>query len=204
MAKFECDWCGKCCTSFGEYITIERQLSEQDYFCRYGITNELFPVHVVSEFADEIDTEYEASLDDKPKEPRKRCIFSRRNPDGKGFACAVYDSRPTICRTFRCYRMLILHVSGEIRGRVIGFNELRTHDEDLLKIWAEKVARLPHPIAAIHNAIHHPQGSAHDVHGHDTGIMAVLDGHNPDDREWVENVIAVLEAHGYKGDPVEP
>jgi hypothetical protein len=99
--------------------------------------------------------------------------------------------------------MLIHHLNGELRGRVIGFNELRTHDDELLKIWAEKVAPLPHPIAAAHNAIHHPHDSGHAVHGHDTGIAAVLDGLNPDDSEWVENVIAVLASHGYRGDPVE-
>ena len=50
MVKFECNWCGKCCTSFGEFIKVERQITEHDYFCRYGITNELFQVHVLPEF----------------------------------------------------------------------------------------------------------------------------------------------------------
>ena len=46
MAEFVCDWCGKCCRSFGEFIRIERQLTERDYYCRYGITNDLVLVHV--------------------------------------------------------------------------------------------------------------------------------------------------------------
>ncbi len=44
MATFDCDLCGKCCRSFGEFVKIERQASDRDYYCRYGITNEIFPV----------------------------------------------------------------------------------------------------------------------------------------------------------------
>jgi hypothetical protein len=42
MAKFECNHCGKCCRSFGEFIRVERRLTGRDYYCRFGITNELF------------------------------------------------------------------------------------------------------------------------------------------------------------------
>jgi hypothetical protein len=49
--KFECNCWGKCCSSFGEFIKVERQITGHDYFCRYGITNELFPVHVLPEFS---------------------------------------------------------------------------------------------------------------------------------------------------------
>jgi uncharacterized protein len=213
MVKFECDWCGKCCMSFGEFIKIERQVDERNYFVRYDITNEHFPVHVMPEFADEIDAEYEAMMDGEPTEPRKRCIFSRKNPDGTGFACAVYPTRPTICRDFHCYRMLIHHMSGELRGKVIGFNELKTHDETLAQIWAEKVAPLPHPISfsrqathrqptPVHTAVHAPVPAA-AVNGHDSKLLAVLDGLDPDDGEWIHTVITILAAHGYHGDPVE-
>ena len=49
MAEFVCDWCGKCCRSFGEFIRIERRLTERDYYCRYGINNDLVLVHVQPE-----------------------------------------------------------------------------------------------------------------------------------------------------------
>ena len=58
MATFDCNWCGKCCQSFGEFIGIERQINGRDYYIRYGITNELFPVHVQPEFADEIEEDF--------------------------------------------------------------------------------------------------------------------------------------------------
>jgi Fe-S-cluster containining protein len=79
----------------------------------------------------------------------------RKNHEGKGFACAIYPTRPTICREFRCYRMLIHHPSsGETRGKVIGINELRTHDENpaaLRPRWASRIDRRirPDPYSSI-------------------------------------------------------
>jgi Fe-S-cluster containining protein len=200
MAKFECNWCGKCCNSFGEFIKIERQLTSRDYYCKYGITNEVFLVHVKPEFADDIDEEFVATDPMDPGSLQKGCIFSRKNPDGKGFACAIYETRPSICRDFKCYRMLIHHPpSGELRGRVIGINELRTHDEILDAIWKEKIAHLPHPIHAAQSGSSGPQ-----VHGHDAHILAhINDIRHADDKDWVKNVVEVLAAHGYHGDPVE-
>ena len=202
MTKFDCNWCGKCCESFGEFIRIERQLSDRDYYCRYGITNEIFPVHVQPEFADEIDEDF-TDMDPKGGDPaRKGCIFSRKNPVGKGFACAIYPTRPNICREFRCYRMLIHHPqSGEMRGKVIGINELRTHDEILMAIWKEKIAHLPHPFHEKHGA---ELTGGHPVHGHDSHIHAhINDLEHTDDAEWESQVLTILAANGYHGDPVE-
>jgi len=202
MAKFDCNWCGKCCTSFGEFIRLERQMTERDYFCRYGITDELFQVHVTSEFADEIGDEFE-EYGAKGPEGRKGCVFMRKNPAGPGFACAVYETRPTICREFLCYRMLIHHPpTGEVRGKVIGINELRSRDEMLTAIWNDKIAHLPHPIMH-HEAVQHSHAPG-GTHGHDTHILAHLnDVRHTDDTEWVDGVLAILASHGYKGDPVE-
>ncbi|HZD43957.1 MAG TPA: YkgJ family cysteine cluster protein [Methanomicrobiales archaeon] len=205
MGRFECDWCGKCCVSLGEYITIVRQLSERDYFCRYGVTNEIFQVHVTEEFVDEVDADYDAMVDGDTSEIQKRCIFSRRNPNGPGYACAIYPTRPTICREFQCYRMLIYNVHGELLGKVIGFNELKTHDETLAQIWADRVAHLPHPFS-LNQPSAHPHSATpavHPVHGHESRIQAVLDGFTPDDREWIHRVIAELAASGFHGEPVE-
>jgi uncharacterized protein len=206
MSQFDCNWCGKCCQSFGEFIRIERQVTERDYFCRYGITNELFPIHVLPEFSDDIEEEFEEQAEGNTSESHKGCIFMRKNPEGRGFACAIYPTRPTICREFICYRMLIHHpASGEIRGRVIGINELRTHDEVLQAIWNEKIANLPHPFATQHDAVQHSHGpGAQAAHGHDSHVMAHVKGiGHADDHEWVTNVLGILDAHGYKGDPVE-
>ena len=205
MVKFECNWCGKCCLSFGEFIKIERQLTSRDYYCRYAITGELFQAHVLPEFADDIDEEFSDPGEKGTESPRKGCIFMRKNPEGPGFACAIYPTRPTVCREFLCYRMLISHQpTGEIRGRVIGINELRTQDEVLSSIWKEKITQLPHPFKSQHATVQHSHSpGAQASHGHDSHFLAHIQGiQHAEDNEWVANVITILAAHGYHGDPV--
>ena len=138
MVAFDCDGCGKCCASFGAFIKIERQLTCRDYYCRYGIKNELFLAHIEGEYADS------QPPSQKEGEPVKGCPFVRKKPDGKGIACAIYTTRPQICREFRCYRMLIFNHYGHECGRIMGRNELKTIDESLARIWKEQIASLPH------------------------------------------------------------
>jgi hypothetical protein len=138
MVAFDCSWCGKCCASFGEFIKIERQLTSRDYYCRYGIKNELFLAHIEGDYADS------QPPSSKDSEPVKGCPFMRKNPAVKGFACAIYATRPRICREFRCYRMVIHHPDGHECGRIMGRNELKTGDESLAHIWKEQIAPLPH------------------------------------------------------------
>jgi uncharacterized protein len=173
MAEFICDWCGKCCRSFGEFIRIERQLTERDYYCRYGITNDLVLVHVQPEYAEMIS---ETFLDQKKGSdtPEKKCTFLQKNPNSNGYVCMVYPTRPPVCREFRCYRMLIHNREGQLVGKVIGQNEIRTADEALAALWKEEVSHLPHS-----DKFHAP------------------------DPAWLTNVLAILEYHGYRGDPVE-
>ncbi len=173
MAVFECNGCGKCCRSFGEFIRIERQLTERDYYCRYGITNDLFLVHVQPEYADDIADTFE---DRKPAPANmdKKCVFLLKNPGGNGFVCAVYPTRPPVCREFRCYRMLIHNSGGEIVGKVIGQNEIRTQDNALAALWKEQVSPIPH-----------------------------TDKSHAPDLSWVKKVLDILDRHGYTGDPVE-
>ena len=206
MVKFECDLCGKCCASFGEFINVERQITDKDYFCRYGITNELFQVHVLPEYADEFTATFEETQDAMKEASKKGCVFTRKNPNGHGFICIVYPSRPTICREFLCYRMLIKHQqTGEVRGKLIGINELRTHDEILAAIWKDQISNLPHPFESDHQKVQHSHTAGKEkIHGHDPHVLAHMYGlAHANDREWVERVMAVLEAHGYTGDPVE-
>jgi Fe-S-cluster containining protein len=140
MVAFECSRCGKCCTSFGDFIKIERQLTSRDFYCRYGITNELFLVHIEHDFADSLPP---GSTEGKPV---KGCPFMRRDPAGKGMVCAVYATRPRICRDFRCYRMVILDRDGNECGRIMGRNDLKTPDTTLAQVWKEHIAPfLPSP-----------------------------------------------------------
>ncbi|OPX61737.1 MULTISPECIES: YkgJ family cysteine cluster protein [unclassified Methanoregula] len=172
MAEFVCDWCGKCCRSFGEFIRIERQLTERDYYCRYGITNDLVLVHVQPEYAGEISDTFLNTQETGNQE--KKCLFLIKNPEGNGFVCTVYPTRPPVCREFRCYRMLIHNREGKLVGRVIGQNEIRTSDEALETIWKEHISHLPHTQKP-----------------------------NEPDPGWNTQVMAILSQHGYCGDVVE-
>ena len=117
---------------------------------------------------------------------KNACPFLRQDKGGEGFACAIYPTRPQVCREFRCYRMLIYDgASGEERGKVVGSYDLQTRDDALALLWKEKIAGLPHPA---------PRQNA--------GPGTSLSG-NADDRAWVDSVLSILAAHGYRGDPVE-
>jgi Fe-S-cluster containining protein len=197
MASFECNGCGRCCQSYGAFIRIERQMTDQDYFCHNGINGEHFQVHVQPEFAEAISDEYVESDGGKNPPGRRGCPFLCKNPDGR-FTCAVYPTRPAICREFRCYRMLIRHAeTGEIRGKIIGKGQLSTSDEALLSLWNEKIASLPHlPVpepGQVQNA-HAPGARIH------TGMQGSGQGN---DREWMARVDAILASYGYRADPVE-
>ncbi len=170
MAEFVCNWCGKCCRSFGEFIRIERRLTDRDFYCRYSLTNDLYFVHVQPEYSDAFLTGSDSSPGSFAGE--KKCPFLRKNPSGAGFACTVYPTRPSICREFRCYRMLIYDSEAREVGRVIGQHELRTTDENLARIWKEHVSLIPHSTR--------PE----------------------QDTAWLTRVLSVLSRHGYRGDPV--
>ena len=163
MSAFLCDRCGKCCRSFGSFITIERQISDRDYYCRYHITGDLFLAHVDVDFAEEISEKFS----DSPASGSeiKPCPFLCRQKEGDGFSCAVYPARPRVCREFRCYRMLIFNPRGQRCGTVIGTQEINTSDEVLAKLWKEEIVGLPHA---------HPPG-ANDPEWvkNVTGILAV-------------------------------
>jgi Fe-S-cluster containining protein len=169
MTSFLCDHCGKCCTSLGAYIKIERQLSEQDYYCKNTITGAAFPVHVAPDFAEEIDEDVTSGA----AASRPGCIFLHRNPKGPGFVCAIYPTRPRLCRQFRCYHMVIFNSRGESAGRMVGRADIQTADSLLAKIWNDEVKPRPSP--------------------------AIPDG----DSAWVERVREILAEHGYRGEPVE-
>jgi hypothetical protein len=131
---------------------------------------------VLPEFAEEIDDEFTNTDTTESGSSRKGCIFLRKNPDGKGFVCAVYPTRPSVCKAFLCYRMLIYHKpSGELRGKIIGTNELTTQDEILAGLWKEKIVPILHPNASQHAM----------------------------DDEWVANVVTILASHGYRAEKVE-
>jgi hypothetical protein len=96
----------------------------------------LFLAHVEGEFI-------ESSPDTEEGKPIKGCPFLKKNPSGNGFTCAIYSTRPQVCKEFRCYRMLIYDREGNECGRIMGTHDLKTTDKTLEKIWKEEGASMP-------------------------------------------------------------
>ena len=153
MAVFECDRCGKCCVSLGPHITIEGQLNDRDYYCRSTIDNVIFLARVDPAYREEIADEFVDEGSGHPFSDNKSCRFLRKTHNGEGTACAIYTSRPKVCRDFRCYRMLIRNREGSVCGKVIGKNTLRAQDAALEKLWDEQVVAISYgdPAAWIKN-----------------------------------------------------
>jgi Fe-S-cluster containining protein len=124
--------------SLGPLITIERQLNDQDYYCRCKIDNAIFVAHVDPAYREDIADTYSDGDCGHSCGGNRSCPFLRHR-EGGGSICAIYHSRPNICRDFRCYHMLIRNNQGMICGRVIGKNTLRTEDFVLRRIWDEEV-----------------------------------------------------------------
>lgn len=174
MVSFVCNGCGKCCNGLGRYISIERQLNSRDYYCRNGMTGEIFPVHVASEYADAIDEAYTESPTGQTtgQDTKPGCIFQQPGPKGEGFICAIYETRPRVCRDYRCYRMIVFDSTGTEAGRVVGRADIRTTDPVLARIWNEEIRGL------IGNA--------------------QIDR----DPALLNKINAILTVHGYRGEPV--
>jgi Fe-S-cluster containining protein len=127
MAEFACTRCGKCCISLGRHLTKERSISAIQHYCRIGITGEIVPVTISPEYR-EIYAEGERG--------ELWCPFLRKNPD-ETFTCTIYETRPRICREFRCETMVILHREGRKAGAVSGKKTLSTDDPELKRLWIE-------------------------------------------------------------------
>jgi Fe-S-cluster containining protein len=130
--------------SLGPHITIERQLNDQDYYCRSRIDNSIFLAHVDSEYSEEIADELSKECDPSSGSEKKPCTFLRMSRHGGGNFCTIYSTRPKVCRDFRCYRMVIYNTEGKACGRVIGKNTLRTDDKTLEDLWGERVSQVPY------------------------------------------------------------
>jgi len=177
MVSFCCDNCGKCCVSLGSYITVERQLSERDYYCKNGITGELFLVHVQGDASGEIDDDFALS-GPGVSGLRKSCVFLRKNPLGSGQICAIYPTRPKICQDFRCYHAVILNPADEIVGRMVGKSDINTSDPKLTIIWKDKIKPCFQPV-------NHSPGEKRE-------------GFSPEDSMWIEKVSSILEPFRYR------
>jgi len=133
--KFTCTRCGACCVSLGTVIKIERKAGPRDYYCRDAISGNLSLVHIEPPYF----PNFEENLSGV-RETGKRCPFLVLMPEG--YTCAVYQTRPLICREFRCCTMRVFSSGGNPEGTVKGRRSLTTGNPDLRKIWDTLVVPL--------------------------------------------------------------
>jgi uncharacterized protein len=143
MVAFACDRCGKCCVSLGHLVTIDRQLNDRDYYCHGKIDNAIFLAHVDPDFCEEIADEFAEGIVAHSGHEKKPCLFLRKNFQNDTALCAIYSTRPKVCKDFRCYHTLIYNREGMICGKVIGKNTLRTDDPAIEKLWNGQVVPIP-------------------------------------------------------------
>lgn len=125
MARFTCTRCGKCCISLGRHIRIERSLSAVQHYVRNAVSGDLVPVTVHPDHR----VLYSGGEGDAAW-----CPFLRKDPEGV-FVCTVYETRPQICREFRCRTMVITDREGNEAGHISGTASLSSTDPVLVALW---------------------------------------------------------------------
>ncbi|HTY15755.1 MAG TPA: YkgJ family cysteine cluster protein [Methanoregulaceae archaeon] len=131
--KFACTRCGACCVSLGNTIRIERKAGPRAYYCRDVISGNLSLVHIEAPC---VPFFQEA----RGREQGKGCAFLVRMPEE--YACAVYQTRPLLCREFQCCRMRIYRPDGQVAGTVKGRRSLSSDDPGLRELWNAEIAAL--------------------------------------------------------------
>jgi Fe-S-cluster containining protein len=134
IVKFNCTRCGRCCVSLGKNIRIERKTGGRDYYCREIISNALVMVHIEAPYLPVFREKSDSG------DTGGQCPFLVQTPEG--CACAVYSTRPLICREFQCCRMRIFSREGISAGTIKGRRSLSTENDSLLKVWDTRIRPL--------------------------------------------------------------
>lgn len=137
---FDCLQCGECCSYLGQVHTLVREISKTEFLVRNEYTNE---EKIVTLDPDKTEWYKDKSIYEMWPEA---CPFLRSDPDTPGrICCSVHLTRPDMCRSYGCWRILIKTQDGKIAGRIMGPHFLRTEDKDLKKIWDEKIRDIKAP-----------------------------------------------------------
>ena len=131
---FFCLQCGECCSYLGQVHTLVKEISKTEFLVRNKYTNE---EKVVTLDPDKTEWYADKSIFEKWPEA---CPFLRPDPNTPGrICCSVHFTRPEMCRSYSCWRILILNPDGKVAGRIMGPHILRSEDAALIKLWDEKV-----------------------------------------------------------------
>jgi len=133
-----CQRCGDCCSTMGEIIDIKEQIKPFEFRIAYTDGEE----RTVS-----VDLDKRALFRIQQQGERKSiaCPFLRQKAPKKHI-CTVHASRPELCRSYLCSRILVLDRDGNKAGRVRhGTRFFTTEDKVLLDLWCHSIRNVKVP-----------------------------------------------------------
>lgn len=136
---FECYQCGECCENLGLVYTIREECGNLSFLMYNQYTGEETSVRIDPDKRDLfLDTGVFELLPNT-------CPFFRYYPGTEKACCTVHQTRPEICRDYRCWRLLILDPRGRRVGRIRSLRTLCSEDELLTRIWEECIEHIGEP-----------------------------------------------------------
>ena len=133
---FNCRQCGTCCMYMGDYIEIERQLSEFEFECSSVSTG--------TPFLARVDEDKRAIFRDKTwsDEHPTACRFLR--PEGNCIRCTIHETSPAQCKYYRCVVMRVFNRAGTLLGTVTGNLSLHSDNRELVACWEAAELTISH------------------------------------------------------------
>jgi len=126
---FECIRCGECCVSLGLVHSITEQCGDFSFLVSNNQTGEENRVTVDPD-------KRELFLDRCIlKKLPDACPFFRHEPGSDAASCTIHHSRPSICRDYQCWRLLIIDHRGRWAGKIPYVRSLVTEDPRLRRLW---------------------------------------------------------------------
>jgi hypothetical protein len=116
----------------GEIISIQEQIRPFEF--RIGFTNGEERIVTVDPDKQDIFRDHK-----QQGEKSLSCPFFRRTEIREGI-CTIHATRPELCRSYACFRILILGPDGKKAGRVPdGTRSLVTAESALLGLWDTEI-----------------------------------------------------------------
>jgi len=133
---FLCTQCGTCCMYMGDYIEIERQISQFEFECCSVSTGTTFVARVDADkkemFSDKTWSDHHPTA----------CRFLR--PDKDLIRCTIHETSPAQCKFYRCVVMRVFDSRGELAGTVTGNLSLHSDDRELRICWEAAERQISH------------------------------------------------------------
>jgi len=133
---FFCRQCGTCCMYMGDYIEIERQVSEFEFECSSVSTG--------TPFLARVDEDKRGIFSDTTwsEEHPTACRFLR--PEGNHIRCTIHETSPAQCKYYRCVVMRVFNREGTILGTVTGNLSLHSDNRELRECWEKAERTISH------------------------------------------------------------